>query len=399
MSLPSARPNLIRSQNNRNGNPIYTSGVIPSLENLVWYSFLERPRLPSPTQDALDELAQEPILITGAGGSISSALALRLGSISSRKLVLLEASESNLYALKRDWAAAFPRAASAGSSSILPILGSTADRALLDEIFFIHAPRIVFHASAFKHVPLMEEQPLAAIANNIFATETLAHAAAAHGARVVLLSTDKAVEPASVMGATKRVAEQIVLSRGGTVLRLGNVLASRDSVVEVFAGQIAQGGPISITDPAARRYFLTIDETVDLLLTAAAHTTPGALLAPILPAPHFIADLARFMARVLSPEGEIAIGFTAHRPGDKETEQLWSSADRTSATSLNGLILIETAQPAQAELASRLAGLRAALDARNLSDALAPLRALVPDYTPSQTLLALARQSMPGVCL
>jgi FlaA1/EpsC-like NDP-sugar epimerase len=369
--------------------------VIPSLQNLDWYSFLDRPRLPSPTQGALDTLTQEPILITGAGGSIGSALALRLGSLSSRKLVLLEASESNLYALKRDWAAAFPFA----TSSMLPILGSTADRALLDEIFSAYAPRIVFHAAAFKHVPLMEEQPLAAISNNIFATETLTQAAAAHGARVVLLSTDKAVEPVSVMGATKRVAEQIVLSRGGTVLRLGNVLASRDSVAEVFAGQIAQGGPITITDPAARRYFLTLNETVDLLLTAAAHITPGALLAPILPTPHFIADMARFMARELCPEGEIAIDFTGSRPGDKESEQLWSAADRTCATSLDGLVLIETARPPQAELASQLVSLRAALDARNLCDALTHLRTLVPDYTPSRTLLAAAHQSSPKVCL
>jgi FlaA1/EpsC-like NDP-sugar epimerase len=388
---------LNRARPGREAN--YTSGVLSSLQNVDWYSFLERPRLPSPTQAALDALRREPILITGAGGSIGSALALRLGSLSPHKLILLESSESNLYALKCDWAAAFPGRPSPGARSMLPILGSTADAALLDEIFSTHAPRIVFHAAAFKHVPLMEEQPLAAIANNVFATETLTQAAAAHGARVVLLSTDKAVEPASVMGATKRVAEQIVLACGGTVLRLGNVLASRDSVAEVFAGQIAQGGPITITDPVAQRYFLTLDESVDLLLTAAAHTTPGALLAPILPAPHFIVDLAHFMARALCHEGEIAIDFTGSRPGDKEAEQLWSAADRTSATSLDGMVLIETALPTQAQLAIRLASLRAALDARNLCDALTQLRALVPDYTPSQTLLALARQSMPGVCL
>jgi FlaA1/EpsC-like NDP-sugar epimerase len=398
--------------------------VLLSLQNVDWYSFLKRPRLPSPTQGTLDALAQEPILITGAGGSIGSALALRLGGFSTRNLVLLEASESNLYALKRDWADAFPGGPSPYAHTMSPVLGSTADRALLDEIFAAHAPRIVFHAAAFKHVPLMEEQPLAAIANNVFATETLTDAAAAHSARVVLLSTDKAVEPVSIMGATKRVAEQIVLARGGTVLRLGNVLASRDSVAEVFAGQIAHGGPITITDPAARRYFLTLDEAVDLLLMAAALTLgapvilseaqrsrrtcfssslrngwESTLLVPVLPEAHFIADLARFMARELHPEGEIAIDFTARRPGDKEAEQLWSAADRTSATSLDGLVLVETALPPQAELASRLASLRTALDARNLCDALAQVRALVPDYTPSQTLLALARQSMPGVCL
>ena len=223
-----------------------------------------------PRQEVLDGLSREPIVITGGGGSIGSALALRLGALGSQKLVLLEASESNLYALERDWAAALetnPRSA----SPMTPILGSAGDMALLQEVFATHRPRIVFHAAAFKHVPLMEEHPLAAIANNVFATEILTQVAEAHGARVILLSTDKAVEPASVMGATKRVAEQIVLASGGTVLRLGNVLASRDSVTEVFARQIAQGGPVTVTDPAARRYFLTLDEAVSLQRTSSIY--------------------------------------------------------------------------------------------------------------------------------
>jgi FlaA1/EpsC-like NDP-sugar epimerase len=372
--------------------------VIPSLNNLDWRSFLARPPLPSPPPETLDTLRQQPILITGAGGSIGSALALRLGAIGPPRLVLLEASESNLYLLERDWAAALaanPRAA----TPMTPILGSVADEELLEEIFAAHAPRIVFHAAAFKHVPLMEEQPLAAISNNIFATEALTQAAAAHGARVLLLSTDKAVAPASVMGATKRVAEQIVLASGGTVLRLGNVLASRDSVAEIFARQIAQGGPITVTDPAARRYFLTLDEAVDLLLTAAAHAEPAALLAPVLPATHYIAELARFMVRELNPEQEIAIQFTGPRPGDKESEALWSAADQTKASSLDGMVLVETALPTEAQLANRLAGLRAALDARDLRDALTHLRGLVPDYTPSGAVLGLAQQCGPRVCL
>jgi FlaA1/EpsC-like NDP-sugar epimerase len=380
--------------------------VLPALQNLDWHSFLARPLLPSPPAEVLDALAQQPILITGAGGSIGSALALRLGSLLPPKLVLLEASESNLYALERDWAAA------GIASPRSPILGSAADGALLEEIFSAHAPRIVFHAAAFKHVPLMEEQPLAAIVNNIFATEILTQAAAIHGARVVLLSTDKAVASASVMGATKRVAEQVVLGSGGTVLRLGNVLASRNSVAEVFARQIERGGPITITDPAARRYFLTLDEAVDLLLTAAALPLgapsfsrslrkgwESTLLVPVLPATHSIADLARFMVRELAPGREIAINFIGNRPGDKETEQLWSPADQTSTAGLDGMVVVETALPAAPQLAAGLASLRAALDARDLCDALTHLRALVPNYTPSRAVLALARQYGSRVCL
>jgi FlaA1/EpsC-like NDP-sugar epimerase len=362
--------------------------VIPSLENLDWRGFLARPELPPPAPEALDALRREPILITGAGGSIGSALAMRLGSLGSQRLVLLEASESNLYALERDWAAALA-ANSRSARTMTPILGSVADAALLEEIFATHAPRMVFHAAAFKHVPLMEEQLTAAIANNVFATETLMNVAAAHGARVILLSTDKAVEPASVMGATKRVAEQIVLAAAGTVLRLGNVLGSRDSVAEIFTRQIAQGGPVTVTDPAARRYFLTVDEAVNLLLMAVL-AEPSALLAPILPTTHFIADLAHFMAQELAPDREITIDFTAPRPGDKETELLWKASDPTWPADVDGMVLVETTGPAEAQLKGQLANLHAALEARDHCAALAQLSVMVPDYTPSQAVLAAA---------
>jgi FlaA1/EpsC-like NDP-sugar epimerase len=372
--------------------------VISPLNDLNWRSFLGRPPLSSPPPDGIEALRQQPILITGAGGSIGSALALRLAALAPSMLVLLEASESNLYALQRDWAelqTANPRA----SCPMAPVLGSVADQPLLDEIFALHAPLIVFHAAAFKHVPLMEEQPLAAISNNVFATQTLTETATAHGARVVLLSTDKAVQPASVMGATKRVAEQIVLSSGGTTLRLANVLASRDSVAEVFTRQIAQGGPVTVTDPAARRYFVTLDEAVNLLLIAAAHPKPGTLLAPVLPATHFIADLARFMVRELAPSREIPIEFTGLRPGDKETELLWPSGASTFPTNLAGVVCVETPLLSAPQLAARLASLRQALEARDMDAALTQLRRLVPDYTPSQALLALSRQSAQRVAL
>jgi len=373
--------------------------VSPSLESVNWRSFLARPRLPSPEVEVFDTLYSQPILITGAGGSIGSALALRLAVLTPPALLLLESSESHLYALNRAWA-------EAGTACFMtPILGNAADVALIEHIFAAHRPRIVFHAAAFKHVPLMEEQPLAAIANNIFATETLAMAAAANSARLILLSTDKAVEPASVMGATKRVAEQIVLASGGIVLRLGNVLASRDSVVELFAQQIAQGGPVTVTDPAALRYFLTLDEAVNLLIIAAALPAHSALLAPILPAPHYVSDLAHFMVRELAPGLEIPIDFTAPRPGDKITEQLWSSTDQThpilpsTSAQAPALVSIQASQLPPAQLASGLDNLRAALDSRNLTAALFHLRSLVPDYTPSPSVLALAQQQGSRVSL
>jgi FlaA1/EpsC-like NDP-sugar epimerase len=372
--------------------PIYTSSVIPPLQDIDWQSFLARPPLPSPQSETLEVIGRQPILITGAGGSIGSALAHRLAALNPPNLILLESSESRLYALTSELSP---------SPSITPILGSVADTSLLHHIFATHTPRLIFHAAAFKHVPLMEQHPLAAIANNIFATEALTRAAAAHHARAILLSTDKAVEPASVMGATKRVAEQIVLSAGGTALRLGNVLASSDSVAEIFAGQIANGGPITVTDPAARRYFLTIAEAVDLLLFGAVHPNPPALLAPNLRATHFIADLANFMARTLAPGRETAIEFTHPRPGDKETEQLWSATEITHPSqpnpSIGEPISIESPMQSPNQLAVALAHLRLAVEARDLAAALVHLHYLVPDYTPSSSVQALARQTIPQV--
>ncbi len=358
-------------------------------ETLDWSGFLARPSVAAPARELLDDLGKAPILVVGAGGSIASALVSRLAQLRPPELVLLEASESHLYALQRRWAEE-----QAASPAVFR-LGSVGDRALLEEIFAIHAPGLVFHAAAFKHVPLLEGQPLAAIENNVFGTLCLMEAAA--GARVVLLSTDKAVQPASMMGATKRVGEQIVLSAGGTALRLGNVLASRGSVAEVFAGQIAAGGPLTVTDPAARRYFLTMEEAVNLLLSAALEPDSPALLAPALAAPQGIVELARFMARELAPGRAIAVRFTGLRDGDKETEQFWSTTEITRPAKGEGMVAIESPAPARGRLCSALDELRAALDARDLAAALSQMRMMVPDYTPSPALLSLASESIPQV--
>ena len=326
---------------------------------------------------AVSSLVQGPILITGAGGSIGSALALRLASAGAR-IILLEASENSLYDLQQNLTAV--------SSTLDFYLGSVSDRSLLDEILSLHRPRLVFHAAAHKHVPLMEDQPLAAIANNVLATEALV--ASVPNARVVLVSTDKAVTPASMMGATKRLAEQIVLTSGGTVLRLGNVLASRGSVTELFARQIAAGCPLTVTDPAARRYFLTVSEAVELLLAAASEPQAPALLAPLLPQPHYIADLARFMAVTLAPNRSVAIEFTSLRPGDKECEQLWSQAEIPHPSATTSLVRLHSQLPERSQLQPLLATLHRALQSRDLSNALATMRALVPDYNPGATILA-----------
>jgi FlaA1/EpsC-like NDP-sugar epimerase len=355
--------------------------VIPALAHIDWHKFLARPPLPASSPDTVLSLACHPILVTGAGGSIGSALALSLASVGAR-IILLESSEGRLHDLQQD----FAHANVAHSATFY--LGNVADRSLLDEIFSLHRPRILFHAAAYKHVPINEEQPLAAIGNNVLATETLIASASMCNARVVLLSTDKAVAPASIMGATKRVAEQIVLNQDGIVLRLGNVLASHGSVVEVFARQIAAGLPLTVTDPAARRYFLTIAEAVDLLVAAAAGPRSPALFVPLLPAPQFISDLARFMVCSLARNQDVAIEFSRLRAGDKESEQLWSASETPHPANVNGLILLDSPSIAQSQFQTQLATLRNAVESRDLATALAALRVLVPDYTPGEAVLA-----------
>ncbi len=334
-----------------------------------------------------------PILITGAGGSIGSALALRLARSGWSRLVLLDASESHLHRLQQILAGA------PGSAGIAYVLGDAGDSRLLEELFLMHRPRFVFHAAAHKHVPLLEQQPFAAIANNIFATEAVISVAAQHEACVLLLSTDKAVRPTSVMGATKKIAEKLVLGGGGTALRLGNVLASSGSVAEVFARQAERRAPLTVTDPAARRYFLTMEEAVNSLLAAAniawLHGS-AAVLAPNLAADHNIAELAGFVARMLAPGCELPLHFTGLRPGDKLAERLWDDSERTSPAT-DGLLFIRSVDPEPGGLATGLAALRAAQCERDLAAALEQLRGLVPGFHPSETVLALAQRNASRV--
>ncbi len=354
------------------------------LGSLDWRSFLARPRLPSPSVEVLDGLYRKSILITGAGGSIGSALARRLAELGPPSLLLLDSSESRLYKLQQAWIAG------GAPGCITPLLGNICDSTLLGEVFSVNAPRIVFHTASFKHVALLEEQPLAAIRNNVFGTFAITRAALDHGARLIMLSTDKAVQPASVMGATKRLAELIVLASGGAVLRLGNVLASRDSVTETFALQLALGRPLTVTDPAARRFFITLDEAVNLLLIAAAEPEP-ALLVPELATPTYIVDLAHFMAQALAPGRHIDIDFTSPRPGDKDPDRFWSPAESPRPAINAGLLSIQPQPILLGQLEPLLNALRAALDTRDLNAALTHLCALVPDYTPGPAVSALSR--------
>ncbi|HTB98650.1 MAG TPA: polysaccharide biosynthesis protein [Terracidiphilus sp.] len=363
--------------------------MIPELARVDWFRFLNRGPLPPPSACVLEALRRERILVTGAGGSIGGALALRLEALRPKQLVLLDAAESALFAIQNSM-----RRAGADATRTSFVLGTVNDAALLEDAFAEHEPNLVFHAAAFKHVPILEEQPLAAIENNIFGTASVLRAATRHGARCVLLSTDKAVQPVSVLGASKRVAEMLTLAQGAVAMRLANVMASSDSVAEVFARQITEDGAMTVTDEKARRYFLSIDEAADLLLAAAGVDSQPALLVPRLMQQHGIADLARFMAAELAPGRAVRIEFTKLRPGDKESEMLWSAGEE--AVEAGGMVQLNTPIPDDEALEKGLEELKAAVRERDVAAGLDAMCALVPEYVPSAAVRRLASKDRLG---
>jgi FlaA1/EpsC-like NDP-sugar epimerase len=299
------------------------------------------------------------------------------------RLILLETAEQALFDLHADLARS-------GHTDPVPVLGSVCDASLLAALFAEYRPDLVLHAAALKHVPLMERNPFAAVATNALGTWHLVEAAARHRTpRLILISTDKAVAPHSIMGASKRIAEQIVLAHPGfTAVRLVNVLGSPASVGPIFAEQIAHGGPITVTHPDARRYFLTLDEVAALLSEAVAHRVSG-LLVPEPGEPFRIADLARRMIEASEPNRACEIVFTASRPGDKLDESLLSPTETDAGPATPSLRRILT--PAEPDLHAAIGNLETALAHRDLSDLLRAVRSVVPDYEPS----ALLRASIP----
>ena len=373
---------------------IYTRAVIPVPQaasctgSIDWYEFLERPRLPSPAIESLAHLRDSFILITGAGGSIGSALSLKLANLRSRHLVLLDSSEQALHRLQ----SALEDARLAAQPHF--ILANITDAAHLDEVFATHRPQLVFHAAAYKHVPLLEEHPLEAIANNALGTLTLVECAKKHNvSRLVLVSTDKAVTPISILGASKRIAERITLAHEGVVLRLANVLGSEGSVSETFLRQIARGGPVTITDPDAERYFLTCEEAVDLLL-ASANAKAGSMLVPNLDRQYRISSLAEFLIRTGPSEARPPIAFTGLRPGDKTREALWSSDEGPMPTVRHGYFEMEPQASGDPRLRRELIRLKDAVRERDLTRALEIVFQLVPSYAPSATVRIRQRKAL-----
>jgi FlaA1/EpsC-like NDP-sugar epimerase len=367
----------------------------PLEDGFRWEEFLRRPPIETDPLLAARVNSCRRILLTGAGGSIGSALSKSILSSKPELLVLLDHSDQNLYQIHREIASHSQDAA------CIPILGDICDESLVGEIFAKHRPEIVYHAAAFKHVPLMEANPIAAVWNNAIGTFKIANAALEHGsARMILISTDKAVNPRSVMGASKRVAELIMvaMSDGGTwmgAVRLGNVLGSQGSVVPLFLEQIQRDEPLTVTHPEVRRFFLTLAETVGLILEAGSMEGAGGVFVPQLENSFKIVDLVQFVIAHsgVAPSDGTSLIFTGLRPGDKIEEALVSRDETTEEIPGCALRRVRTPARPREALKASITQMIESVRQRDLSAILEALCKIVPEYEPSESLLGLVNHS------
>jgi len=298
------------------------------------------------TERMTEYLRGTSVLVTGAGGSIGSELARQVASFDPGELLLMGRGENSIYEIDRALAFEFP------DVRRRPIIGSINDPVALESAFRAHRPTIVFHAAAHKHVHLMEYFPDEAVKNNVTGTRRLVDAAVRYGAdRLVMLSTDKAVNPRGVMGASKRLAELSLIERARegcptklVAVRFGNVLGSRGSVVPMFRDQIRRGGPVTITHPDVTRYFMTIREAAMLVLQAGLMGRGGEIFVLDMGEPIRIADLAEHLVRLsgLEPGRDIKLTFTGLRPGEKMGEELWAGTEALSKTDADKIMLVQS---------------------------------------------------------
>jgi FlaA1/EpsC-like NDP-sugar epimerase len=329
--------------------------------------------------EALGEVLQDRVvMVTGAGGSIGRELCRQVAQVNPRRLIILGHGENSIFSVFLDLKESFP------SLELVPLIADVRDLPRLEVIFKRWKPEVIFHTAAHKHVPLMETNIEEAITNNVIGTDNLVRVALANDVqRLVMISTDKAIRPVSVMGATKRLAEMLVLDaahrhqRAFTVVRFGNVLGSRGSVVPRFKRQIASGGPVTVTHPDMKRYFMTIPEAVHLVLQASAMSLGGENYILDMGQPVRIVDLAEDLIRLsgLEPGKDIEIVFTGIRPGEKLTEDLWDTGFAYSPTAHPDIHQVESEEVLSSEKLEAIVEQLAALAREGNPDAIQALLA------------------------
>jgi len=344
-------------------------------------------------------VAGRSVMVTGAAGSIGSELCRQLASFGPASLVALDQSESELFRLENELREKFP------NLELIATLGNIRDADRLSEVIERQNVESVFHAAAYKHVPLMQTHVFEAARNNILGTWNIARAARQHGVRnLLMISSDKAVNPICVMGATKRVCERIVSARcgeetHGASVRFGNVLGSSGSVVPIFQAQIATGGPVKVTHPDVRRYFMTVTEAVSLVIQASSQSQGSEIFVLDMGEPIRIVDLAENMIRLagLVPYEDIDIQFTGLRPGEKLMEELIGGGSVSSI--YQNKIRIIREQPLDWHLLTEWIGeLEYVLKTRAEQDVHAHLHRLVPEYEPCQDQLTEERERARAEC-
>jgi FlaA1/EpsC-like NDP-sugar epimerase len=341
------------------------------------------------------------VLTTGAGGSIGSELCRQLCAFGPQRLLLVERSENSLFNIHRELTATYPEL------DIVPCIADITDQARMKELFSMQRPNLVLHAAAHKHVPMLEWNPGEAIKNNVFGTKAIADLAVEYAAEAfVMISTDKAVNPSSVMGASKRAAEVYVQSLAQdcpsriVTVRFGNVLGSAGSVIPIFREQIEHGGPVTVTHPEMRRYFMTIPEACQLVLQAGAMGHGGEIFVLDMGEPVRIVDLARDLIALsgLREKDDIDIVFTGMRPGEKLFEELATHGEGVDKTRHPKIFVGKLQQVPSAQVQEHLQQLREHLQVGKSAGLLAALRRLVPEYEthPSKPVFAEAKGSTEG---
>lgn len=328
-------------------------------------------------------LADKVVLVTGAGGSIGSELCRQIIRFGPGKLILFDAGEENLYSIEMEL---LHRRA---FTKYVTVLGQVQDAALMDSVFRMYSPHVIFHAAAYKHVPMLEGNPWQAVDTNIVGSQTVMNAAVRHCAeRFVLVSTDKAVRPTNVMGASKRVTELMMLGFSGAktkfmAVRFGNVLGSSGSVIPLFRDQIERGGPVTVTHPEVTRYFMTIPEAAQLIVQAGAQGRGGEIFVLKMGTPVRIADLARDLI-VLSGKdpAEIEVRFTGLRPGEKLYEELISVGEDVLETNHSKIMVLRPNHEVTNTM-DLLGPLLSAAEGFDVNAVKHELEKLVPEFRPS----------------
>jgi FlaA1/EpsC-like NDP-sugar epimerase len=357
--------------------------VVSELRDISIEDLLGREPVSLDWQAIGDGIRGKTVLVTGGGGSIGAELCRQIARLGPQSLVILDRSEMNVYAMEMELRKSYP------ALVFTPLLGDVCDPAAVEQVFRERRPEIVFHAAAYKHVPMLESRIREAVRNNVLGTQNVARAAAAGGCGTfVLISTDKAVNPTNVMGASKRVAEMLCQSMSGKTpatrfitVRFGNVLGSAGSVVPLFRKQIAEGGPVTVTHPEVCRYFMTISEACQLIMQAAAIGEGGEVFVLDMGEPVKITYLAEQMIRLAGrvPGDDVEIQFIGLRPGEKLFEELFHPGETLTQTRHEKIFLARSRELDRDGFMSALSKLEKAVFAHDAGSIRTLLEGLVPE--------------------